>query len=66
MWLFSLLADIAFCCKDNKMNSKNLAIMIAPNLFSEDDDLLYTTYLKQVIDLCDCMISHLVVIRHDR
>ena len=48
------------------MNSKNLAIMIAPNLFSEDDDLLYTTYLKQVIDLCDCMISHLVVIRHDR
>ena len=66
MWLFSLLADIAFCCTDNKMNSKNLAMMIAPNLFSEDDDLLYTKYLKQVIEFCDCVISHLAVFRHAR
>lgn len=64
MWVFSLLADIANHCADNKMNSKNLAMMFAPDLFSEDDDQRYTTYLKQVIDFCDCVISYLVVARH--
>lgn len=45
------------------MNPKNLAMMIAPNLFSEDDDLLYASYLKQVIEFCDCVISHFAASR---
>ena len=59
MWVLSLLADVAQHCDENKMNSSNLARVLAPNLFSEEDDVRYATYLNSVITFCDTMISHL-------
>eukprot|EP01102_Stenamoeba_stenopodia_P007666 TRINITY_DN2163_c0_g1_i1.p1 TRINITY_DN2163_c0_g1~~TRINITY_DN2163_c0_g1_i1.p1 ORF type:complete len:530 (-),score=106.95 TRINITY_DN2163_c0_g1_i1:57-1646(-) len=37
-WLLDLLADVALQEPINKMNSRNLAIVVAPNLFQADDD----------------------------
>ncbi|KAK8802323.1 hypothetical protein WA588_005294 [Blastocystis sp. NMH] len=59
MWVLSLFADVAQHCDENKMNSSNLARVLAPNLFSEEDDLRYATVLSSVITFCDTMISHL-------
>ena len=60
MWIFSLLATTTSLVEFNLMNSQNLARMIAPNLFKEEDDLLYSEYLKKVIVFCDMVISNLV------
>ena len=59
MWMLSLFADVSQHCDENKMNSSNLARVLAPNLFSEEDDLRYATVLSSVITFCDTMISHL-------
>ena len=60
MWLFSLMATVAKHVDTNLMDEQNLARMVAPNLFNEDDDLLYSSYLKKAIEFCDKMISNLV------
>ena len=60
MWLFSLMATVAKHVDTNLMDEQNLARMAAPNLFKEDDDLLYSNYLKKAIEFCDIMISNLV------
>lgn len=59
MWVLSLFADVSQHCDENKMNASNLARVLAPNLFSEDDDMRYAAYLSSVITFCDTMISHL-------
>lgn len=59
MWVLSLFADVSQHCDENKMNASNLARVLAPNLFSEDDDIRYAAYLSNVITFCDTMISHL-------
>ena len=59
MWVLSLFADVAQHSDENKMNSSNLARVLAPNLYSEEDDLRYATVLSSVITFCDTMISHL-------
>ena len=59
MWVLSLFADVAQHCDENKMNAYNLARVLAPNLFSEEDDLRYASFLGSVITFCDTMISHL-------
>ena len=59
MWVLSLFADVSQHCSENKMNASNLARVLAPNLFSEEDDMRYAAYLSSVITFCDTMISHL-------
>ena len=54
------MATVARYVDKNLMDEQNLARMIAPNLFKEEDDQLYSNYLKKAIEFCDKMISNLV------
>eukprot|EP00002_Diphylleia_rotans_P037647 TRINITY_DN8435_c0_g1_i1.p1 TRINITY_DN8435_c0_g1~~TRINITY_DN8435_c0_g1_i1.p1 ORF type:complete len:459 (+),score=85.73 TRINITY_DN8435_c0_g1_i1:67-1443(+) len=38
-WLFELFVDVAYYSSTNKMNTKNLAIVIAPNLYKTSDQI---------------------------
>ncbi|XP_010544338.2 PREDICTED: rho GTPase-activating protein 5-like [Tarenaya hassleriana] len=56
-WVINLMADVAECEHLNKMNSRNIALVFAPNMSRMADPLTALMYAVQVMNLLKTLVE---------